>query len=306
MIGRIERVPLRDVWKHEASDFTKWLEENIDILADELDIELSSAERETSAGDFSVDIMAEDSSGNPVIIENQLERSDHDHLGKVITYLTMMEAKTAIWIVKDPRPEHVKAITWLNESSSGSFYMLKIEAVRIGESEPAPLLTKIVGPSEEVRSTGDTKKRLGEQQKVRRRFWEGLLNKAKERSDLFSRCTPSTKNWISAGSGTSRAWYRYVVSQHDARIAFYIRGGDADETDQIYGYLLDSRNLIEEAFGDPLEWNPRNGKKSCNISKTISVGGYRDDQERWPKIHDTVIAAMMKLEKAFSPHIEKL
>ena len=114
-IGKIERVPLRQVWRHEALDFTTWLEQNIDALSEVLDLSLSSAEREQSAGDFSVDIVAEDGSGNTVIIENQLEQSDHDHLGKLVTYVSMLEAKAAIWIVAAPRPEHVRAVAWLND-----------------------------------------------------------------------------------------------------------------------------------------------------------------------------------------------
>ena len=120
MIGKLQRVPLREVWPHEALDFTKWLENNIDVLNDAIDRSLSSPESEQSAGDFSVDLVAKDESGNLVIIENQLEKSDHDHLGKLITYLTAIGAKTAIWIVADPRPEHVGAISWLNESSAAS------------------------------------------------------------------------------------------------------------------------------------------------------------------------------------------
>ncbi len=112
------------VWKHEARDFTKWLQDNIEILNEVLDLSLSSAESERSAGDFSVDLVAEDESGNPVIIENQLEKSNHDHLGKLITYLVAIGARTAIWIVADPRPEHVSAISWLNESPAADFYLL--------------------------------------------------------------------------------------------------------------------------------------------------------------------------------------
>ena len=131
MIGKLQRVPLREVWGHEALDFTRWLEDNLDVLNDALDITLSSAEREQSAGAFNVDLVAEDEAGNPVIIENQLEKSDHDHLGKLITYLTAIDAKTALWIVSDPRPEHVRAISWLNESSSAAFYLIKVEAIKI-------------------------------------------------------------------------------------------------------------------------------------------------------------------------------
>lgn len=110
MIGKIEKVPLREVWKHEAIDFTTWLQQNLDVLNNELDINLDNAEREQSAGSFNVDLVAEDDNGNTVIIENQLEKSDHNHLGKIITYLTALEAKTAIWIVAEPRPEHINAI----------------------------------------------------------------------------------------------------------------------------------------------------------------------------------------------------
>ena len=141
MIGKIERVKLRDVWKHEAFDLTRWLQDNIDVLNESIDLNISNPEIEQSAGSFKVNIVAEDDSGNPVIIENQLEKSDHDHLGKLITYLVAMGAKTAIWIVSDPRPEHLASISWLNESSSVNFYLLKLEAIKIGDSPHASLLT---------------------------------------------------------------------------------------------------------------------------------------------------------------------
>ena len=125
-IGSLQRVDLRKVWSHEALDFTTWLENNIDELNNAIDLSLSIVEREHPAGDFSVDLVAEDESGNSVIIENQLKRSDHDHLGKLITYLTKKDAKAAIWIVKEARHEHIGAISWLNESSSGSFYLIGV------------------------------------------------------------------------------------------------------------------------------------------------------------------------------------
>lgn len=120
-IGRLQRVALREVWKHEAQDFTQWLQNNIEVLNETLDFNLTGADRERAAGDFSVDLVAEDEDGGTVVIENQLEKSNHDHLGKLITYLTAIGAKTAIWIVSDPRPEHVAAIGWLNSSAAPSF-----------------------------------------------------------------------------------------------------------------------------------------------------------------------------------------
>jgi hypothetical protein len=151
MIGNIEKVPLREIWKHEAYDFSKWLQENIDVLSEVVDVQLSNPEREQSTGNFNVDLAAEDEAGNLVIIENQLEKSSHDHLGKIITYLSAVGATKAIWIVAEQRPEHVGAISWLNESTSAEFYLLNIEGIKIGESLPATLLTLIVGPSEETK-----------------------------------------------------------------------------------------------------------------------------------------------------------
>ena len=154
---------------------------------------------------------AEDESGRSVIIENQLERSNHDHLGKVITYLASYGAETAIWIVADPRPEHVAAVTWLNESSPASFYLFKVEAVRIGVSAPAPLLTRIVGPSAETQAIGITKKERSERASIRRRFWTGLLDHARiaEQAPLGAQRRPTVRTSaalpLSAGSASTTA-----------------------------------------------------------------------------------------------------
>src|SRR3954454_2284588 len=184
-ISSLRRVPLREVWRHEAYDFTTWLERNTDVLGEVLGITIENVERERAAGSFSVDLVGEDSAGNPIVIENQLERSDHDHLGKLITYLAAFEANTAIWIVSDPRPEHVGAVTWLNESVAASFYLVKVEAIRIGDSPAAPLLTLITGPSVETKQVGAQKQELAERYDLRHAFWESLLPRARERSTLF-------------------------------------------------------------------------------------------------------------------------
>ena len=307
MIGKIQRVPLREVWKHEALDFTTWLQENIDVLNDVLDLSLSNAEREQSAGNFTVDLVAEDEAGNPVIIENQLEKSNHDHLGKLITYLTAVGAKRAIWIVADPRPEHVGAISWLNESSAAAFYLLKVEAIRIEDSPPAPLLTLIVGPSEESRGVGDTKKELAERHIIRHRFWTELLERAKERTKLHATISPSQYSWIGTGAGKSGLGFNYSIIKHEAEVQLYIdRGKEAkDENKKIFDTLEKSKDAIEADFGASLEWQRLEGKRGCRIRKQIKLGGYRDE-DKWPEIQDAMIEAMIRLEKALKPHIAKL
>ena len=308
MIGRLERVRLRDVWSHEAQDFTPWLAENIDVLNNAIDLSLSIVEREHPAGDFSVDLVAEDESGNPVIIENQLERSNHDHLGKLITYLTAIGAKAAIWIVSDPRPEHISAISWLNESSSSSFYLLKLEAVRIEDSPPAPLLTLIVGSSEESQEAGETKKEFTERYILRHRFWTQLLERAQKKTSLHVNTLPNNSNCIKTSTGNGEFYFRYLVQRHTSDIELYIdRGKDADsENEKIFDTLEKAKRKIEETFGEPLEWQRLEGQRSCRIGKRFSLGGYRDDEDKWQEIQDTTIDAMIRLEAALRPHIDRL
>jgi hypothetical protein len=308
MIGKIKRVPLRDVWRHEALEFTKWLQDNMDVLNEVVGLSLSSAERERSAGDFNVDLVAEDAAGNPVIIENQLERSNHDHLGKLLTYLVAIGAKAAIWIVADPRPEHVNAITWLNESSAAAFYLLKIEGIKIGESPPAPLLTLIVGPSEESRELGETKKELAERYTIRERFWAQLLEKARQKTKLHATISPGQYGWIGTGAGRRGLGFNYVVRQHDANVELYIdRGEDSEEDNKkIFDVLAAAKANIESVFGGSLEWQRLEGKRACRIKKQIELGGYRDDPSTWPATHEAMIDAMIRLEKAFKPNISKL
>ncbi|HEY2882721.1 MAG TPA: DUF4268 domain-containing protein, partial [Pirellulales bacterium] len=116
-IARLDPVPLRDLWRNEEYDFSLWLYENIQVLGDVLGMQLHDPQREVVAGSFTVDLVADADEIGRVVIENQLESSDHDHLGKLITYLTNLEAKVAVWITPRARPEHVRAITWLNETT---------------------------------------------------------------------------------------------------------------------------------------------------------------------------------------------
>jgi hypothetical protein len=307
MIQKITRIPLREAFKHEALDFTKWLQDNLDVLNDVTDLALSNAEREKSAGEFSVDLVAEDEGGYKVIIENQLERSNHDHLGKVITYLVAMEARAAIWIVSDPRPEHVSAITWLNEASSANFYLLKLEAIKIGDSAPAPLLTLIVGPSDETKAIGKAKQEFSERHDIRRAFWTQLLEYAKGKTKLHASISPSRYHWVATTAGKRGLSFNYVVWEHETCVELYIdRGKESDrENKAIFDALAEKRPEIEKAFGEGLEWQRLDAKRACRIRKTISKGGWKD-QEKWPAVNQATVDAMMRFENAFKPHVRKL
>jgi hypothetical protein len=307
MIGKIKQVPLRDVWKHEALDFTRWLEENLDVLSDKIGIVLLNAEREKNAGDFNVDLVAEDENGNPVIIENQLEKSDHNHLGKIITYLTAIEAKAAIWIVSEPRPEHVAAISWLNGSSAASFYLLKVQAIRIDDSKPAPLLTLIVGPSDESRHIGERKKEMAERYIIREQFWSQLLAYSKTQTKLHATISPSRHNWIATSAGLSGLAYNYSITKHEANIELYIdKGKEMEEQNlKIFRQLQQHREAIENNFGGPLDWQELENKRACRICIRIP-GGYRDPESEWPDIQKRMVDTMVRLERALTPYIKKL
>lgn len=307
-IGKIERVPLREVWKHEAHDFTRWLQDNIDVLNEFLDRTLAPPDREQSAGSFSVDLLAEDENGELVVIENQLEKSDHDHLGKLITYLTAFDAKVGVWIVADARPEHVRAVTWLNEATAAFFYLFKLEGVRIGDSAPAPLLTKIVGPSEEARAVGQKKKEMTERHRLRYEFWDQLLERAKERTHLHSGISPSNYAWVGTGAGKAGLSYNYWIAQDNGRVELYIdRGKESHEENlQILNHLEAHKDEIEKEFGGELQWLELEDKRACIVRVPRIEGGYRSDQEDWPEIEDALIDRMVRLHKALSPHIATL
>jgi hypothetical protein len=290
------------VWKHEARDFTTWLEHNADVLSDALGVTIENIERERAAGSFNVDLVGDDGAGNAVVIENQLERSDHDHLGKVITYLAAFEAKTAIWIVSDPRPEHVGAITWLNESSSADFFLVKVEAIKIGESPAAPLLTLITGPSAETRQVNVQKKERAERHDFRHAFWTSLLEQAQGTKHPHSAVAPNTDTWLSAGSGMSGVHFTYVVRQHDSGATLLIEGPDAESNLKLFQTFASEREAIETEFGGPLDWEQVDGRKRCTVGVTLD-GGYRDDEAQWPATQRTMIDAMLRLERTMRPRL---
>jgi hypothetical protein len=272
-----------------------------------LKLDLSLLEQEGSAGAFSVDIVAEDGDGRQVVIENQLERTDHDHLGKLITYLSNLDAKTAVWITRDPRPEHERAIHWLNEvvPVDMAFYLVQIEAYRIADSPPAPLLTIVAGPSPEAREAGDRKKGLAERHLLRLDFWNQLLEKAKEQTSLHARISPSKENWVSAGAGKSGLSFHYVILMGDSQVALNIDVGDAEKNELIFDTLYAQKEAIEETFSQDLEWRRLEGRRYCSIRHFMPGSGLQDRQQ-WAEIHEQMIDAMVRLERALKPYIDRL
>lgn len=308
-IGKLEEIPLREVWKHEERGFSAWLENNLDSLSNVVGLELTEARREVKAGSFSVDIVAEDGNSNGVIIENQLEATDHDHLGKVLTYLTNLEAKTAIWITSNPRPEHIRAIQWLNETTPDdiSFFLVKLTAIRINDSVPAPLFTIIVAPSQISKDFGKQKKDLAERHILRLKFWEQFLDLARKKgvNQLSSR-TPSKDHWLAVGSGKSGILYSYsiMITEH-ALIELYIDVGEKGLNKKYFDELSSQKEKIEESFGKPLIWDRLDEKKASRIKYRIYEGGLRDE-DKWQNIQESLLIEMHNFSNAMKPFIAKL
>jgi hypothetical protein len=235
-VGKIRRVPLREVWRHEALGFTSWMETNFDVLDEALDFPLKNVVREQAAGSFSVDLIAEDDTGGRVI------------------------------------------------------------------------LTLIVGPSEETREAGETKRELNEGHQLRQRFWTQLLERARAVTKLHAAVSPGHDTWVAAGAGKTGLVFTYTASQHGAGVELYIdRGKDlGHENIAIFDRLEASRQDIEGVFGEELEWQRLNGKRACRVRKRLSVGGYRDDQSQWPAVHVAMLDAMARLERALKPRIDQL
>ena len=308
MIGKIEKINIREVWKNEAKDFTTWLFDNIEALGEELDITIDSVDREKNIGTFSADIVAEDSSGNRVLIENQLEKTDHDHLGKILTYVSNLDAKAAIWISSEPRPEHERAIEWLNEAGLNvDFYLVKIEVYKIGESEPAPKFTIISGPSEKSIIVGKEKKELAERHKKRLEFWKLLLEKSKEKTNLFSNISPNIYAWMGMSSGKRGLGFNYGITQKNGLVELYIdRGKDSDEENKvIFDQLYKNKDEIENNFGAELDWRRLDDRRASRIIKIYEYSNI-NDRDKWDRLQDDMIEGMIKFQKAFKKHIQKL
>jgi hypothetical protein len=301
-INKITRLHIKDVWRYEDRELTPWLCDNIDVIGDAIGMQLTNAVKEQSTGSFSVDIKAEDVNSNFVVIENQFGPSDHDHLGKLITYMASFQAIAAVWIVETPRPEHLAAVNWLNQGSNGcDFYLLKIEAIKIGDSTPAPLITKIVGPSEDGRKLGTVKKEDAERFNSRMEFWQILLAKAKSMGlNSFASSTPTRDAFVGVTAGVKGLSYLFWANQKSIRIELRIDRGKGSEEENILilNQLKAHKDEIEANFGKPLVWADLEGYRVCSIRIEFELGGYKSTEKEREAAIDNAIAAMNRLEKA--------
>ena len=316
-LGRLERVDLRTIWKNEPKQFTPWLarEENLEILGEALGLRLECKAVERGAGSFRADIVCRDIDSDTgdeasVLIENQLERTDHDHLGKLLTYAAVLQTVTVVWLAESFRDEHRAALDWLNEITheKASFFGLEIELWRIGKSPAAPKFNIVSMPNDWSRSVTlalDGAKQ-SETKLKQLEYWCGLqvvLDDTNEQ--VAGKRKPQAKHWMDypigrtgfhlAASVNSRA--RYI------RVDLYISG---EEAKQRLRFLEQQKDEIERELGLSLEWGDesptaRDSRIACYCRDVDP-----DDKSDWPRQHRWLAKHLNDMHRAFARRVGEL
>ena len=305
MIGKLKRHELRKIWRDEAADFTTWLEKNLDALSESIGIELALVKREHEVGPFSADIVATDEAGQKVIIENQLERTDHTHLGQIITYVSNLDGNTVIWISSQPRQEHINAVNWLNTQTQLNFYLLKIEAISIDDSKPAPLFQVICKPDEDIKSAAAAESELSEREKFYLRFWTKMQKACESKIAGFANRKPLPYPFYSKASGTGGLSFAFVATSKFHGIELYIDTTDAEVNESVLLQFKSHAQEIESEFGHKLEYDDLPEKRACRIRYVIMQGKDILDLDE-DKVQAVMIETMIRFERAIKLKIKDL
>lgn len=311
-LSSIERVDLRNVWPKEAADFTPWLSENISALGDALGMDLVLQEKEAAVGGYSLDILATDVNGNrPVIIENQLEVTDHDHLGKLLTYAAGFDANVVVWLTREFRDEHRQAMDWLNQRTGEDtvFFGVVVELWRIDGSRPAPHFNLVVAPNdwrkERVTSrTGPGATHVSERGERYRMFFQKLIDTLREEHRFTGARKGQPQSWysFSAGYGQRITYGASFTENKRARTEVYIDAGDSETNLQILRNLEEHKAQIESELGQPLSWQPLENRRACRIEASM-LGSIDADDETLATIQMWMVKSLLSLKRAFDPHL---
>jgi hypothetical protein len=301
-LGKLERVSARAAWPHEAHDFTPWLLENAETLGEALNMDLELNRAEHSVGDFSLDLIGTDvATGESVIVENQLAKSDHSHLGQLLTYAGGTDAANVVWIADQFRAEHRAALDWLNERTNehARFFAVEVAAVRIGDSPYAPLFEVVVQPNDwqkEVRSsTASTP--LTARQETYRRFWAMFLEQLREAAPGWTNTsTPLPQNWMNLPAGVSTANYVMVFSKEGLRVEIYFSSPTAEINARNFDRVLAHQEEIEAAFGESLQWDRLEGRKGARIEYLRQ--GEIANEDSWSEYVDWFVQKAIRLRSA--------
>lgn len=309
-LGRLIRVPLREYWEEEAGDFTPWLarDENIGLLSETIGVELEVEAQEGNVGPFRADILCKDiSTDNWVLIENQLERTNHTHLGQLLTYAAGLKAVTVVWIAERFTEEHRAALDWLNQITPQefSFFGLEIELSRIGDSAMAPKFNVVSHPNDWTRTVSRiSRAELTPIQELYLEYWTGLRDLLEQRNDVIRPREPRPANWLGFGIGHSKFRLAASASMRDKWIcvSLILRAPDAKP----HFYLLKRDKVdIEREIGAKLEWDEKDGLKRNEINLSQDKIDL-EDRSDWGKQHQWLCDKLETFHKAFSPRVKEL
>ena len=306
-LGKLQEIDIRKVWQHEQYDFSKWLagEENIQELGDTLNLTLTDVETEKFVGNYRCDILCKDElTGKVVLIENQLEPTNHDHLGKIITYASGLDASVVIWIVASARQEHASAIEWLNKHTDEdlSFFLVEVHAYKIGDSDPAPQFKIVEQPNDFAKSVKSISKNsdLSDSERNRLDFWTQLNEILEERGKPFNKRKATTDHWYSIAMGSSECHISIdlVNKEHKIRVGVWIY-----DNKELFDKFFANKNEIEKACGFELAWDRLENKKA-SLACTYIQGLDFDNQTNYPELINKAIDLVLTMRKAFVPFVK--
>ena len=309
--GRLESVDIRAVWPDEAQNFTTWLaeEDNLALLSDTLEMELELEAREKSVGLFRADILCKDTANDSwVLVENQLDGTDHKHLGQLITYSAGLQAVTIIWIARDFADEHRTALDWLNEITKDDFrfFGLEIELWKIGDSRMAPKFNIVSKPNDWSRSVRQATRGgdLSETDILYQDYWSELKDHLKKKKSSVKSQTPRPQSWAEFAIGKTYFQLRASTSTEKKRlrVALII---SKQHSEPYFKLLEQEKEKIEQAIGENLEWKSRPAGKENVISVFKTDADPKNKDDRRDQI--AWIADMLeRFDSTFRPIIKDL
>lgn len=307
-IGKLKEVDVRDLWKHEQYDFSKWLakDENIEYLNEILGLTLVAVDNEVYVGPYRCDLVAKDeTSGITVIVENQLEGTNHDHLGKIITYASGLDAKVIVWIVKEAKEEHRAAIEWLNNNTSTdiNFFLIEIHAYKIGDSDPAPKFEVVEKPNDFVKRSKTKDREDGEMnqsQAARLYFWEEFNKVVAQRGKPFNIRKATTDHWYDVAVGSSDAHISITLVNKFGNIVveLYISNNKA-----LFDKLKAQKDSIESDLGFALDWDRLGEQKKASRIKYYIDGLDFEKKDNYPELMNTAIDIAVKMRDVFKRYM---
>ena len=271
-LAKLQKIDLRDVWGIEP-DFTVWLaqQENLDLLGEEIGVDIKLTKIEANVGNFKVDILAEEeSSGRKIIIENQLEDTNHDHLGKIITYASGYDAEIIIWVVRDVREEHQRAIEWLNEHTDEKtgYFLIKVELWQIEGSKPAPKFDVLVSPNEWAKaikaSPGGGE--LSDTKLQQLDFWTKFKGFVRAKDTRIRLQTPRPQHWYDVSMGSSEAHVALTINSRENLLGCEIY---ISRNKELFKFLQERKDEIEKEIGEQAEWVDAAVASRIKIKKEI-------------------------------------